>query len=256
MNENSTDQPQKTPQITSQKPPTFFSVSRFFSTIHQKPAISMLWGETGVGKTTLALQLAKYILETSNKKVFYLYTKLSPNMQQLQRLLSVPPSGDYSLPFFYFHNTTIASQQKCIYKWLLQIQSANQFTPNHQVGLIIVDEIFSSYLIELRKNQPNEKLMAKMIDILSTLKKISVDYHMPILLLNTFSVKEDGSSQRTVAKPHGGKLLDFWIDTEIKLTRTAQLRLIQFEVQKNDENSTIPSAWRWALGAGGFQSKY
>ncbi|TFH29800.1 MAG: hypothetical protein E4G98_03230, partial [Promethearchaeota archaeon] len=185
-----------------------------------------------------------------------LYTKQTPELNLLTRMINITEYNIDECPLIFFHELRLKSQLYCILNWLLQIQQATQVLKTKSVGLIIIDEIMSAYLIEMRKVESSEKINRLMTSILSTLKKISADYEIPVILINTFSVKENSQNDTLIATPHGGKLFDFWVDYELKMTRSSTLRLISFEVTKDKQAQQLSRTWKWALGAKGFQIQY
>ncbi|MHA1519962.1 MAG: DEAD/DEAH box helicase family protein [Promethearchaeota archaeon] len=235
---------------------SFQQMEQFFSQITQRSLISMIWGETGIGKSSIAIQTAKYVMQKKNQKIFFLHTKQSTEFDLLTRILDMGEQDLEEYPFIFFHEKRLKTQQKCIFNWLLQIQQATQVSKTSPIGLIIIDEIMSAYLIEMRKIESSEKINRIMMSILSTLKKISIDYGIPIILINTFSVKENSQNDTLVATPHGGKLFDFWVDDEIKMTRSTTLRVISFEVTKDRVFKLLSHNWKWVLGPKGFQIRF
>lgn len=234
-----------------------FSFEQLASFLLKSPYITMVWGDVGVGKSTFALQIARIVVKSHKKKVFYLNTKETSNFSIISRIFEIPISesstsqGD-EIPFFCFQKNTVQQQFECISQWLLQIQQHFRLFNEISVGLIIVDEIFSNYLIELRKEQTNEKLNRKMALILATLRQLAAKFNIPILLINTFSIKEHPETKQLVATPHGGKILNFWVDAELKVTRSSLLQVINFKVIKAPFSTFVPLNWKWKLNETGF----
>lgn len=234
-----------------------FSIEKIISLIIKEPNICTIWGDVGVGKSTFALQIAKNVLKTQNKKIFYLNTKEVENFNLISRIFELSirfpeKEIDPDLNFYYFQKITVQQQLECISSWLLEIQQYQRLFGEINVGLIIIDEIFSNYLVELRKEQTNEKLNRKMVLIFAILKEIATKYSIPIILVNTFSVKLNKETNEHVATPHGGKILNFWIDTEIKISRSPILGVMTFEIIKSLSKNVNPKIWKWKLGNLGF----
>ena len=61
-------------------------VNEFFKSNDPKEKITSLWGDFGVGKTTLSLQTAN-IYALNKKKVFYIYTKPNLPFQKINTVL-------------------------------------------------------------------------------------------------------------------------------------------------------------------------
>ena len=247
MNEeirNNLDQSRKIPKIS------FLNWSDFISIFFHNPSISMLWGDIGVGKSSLALQLSLEILK-QDLKVFYLYTKFSPIDLLLKRVLK--EENDFSdSNFLLWHSPSFYRQKEIVLEWSLQIQQLFESFKQNKVGMIIVDEIASLYLLELGKELKNTQMNQDLILILATLKKIQTEYQIPVVLLNTFSIKQDEKNISQVI-PHGGKIIDYWTSFEVKIDRTPQISRMTFSITKNEQNLPIPKVWSWMLTDKGFK---
>ncbi len=246
MNEeiiNNIEKSGKIPKIS------FLNWGDFISTFFQNPSISMIWGDIGVGKSTFALQLSLEILKR-DLKVFYLHTKFSPIDLLLKRILK--EGSDLSdSNFLLWHPTSLYRQKEIVLEWSLQIQQLLEFYKEKKVGLIIVDEIASLYLLELGKELKNAQLNQDLILILATLKKIQTEYQIPVVLLNTFSIKQNEKNISQVI-PHGGKLINYWTSFEVKIDRTPQISRMKFSITKNKSNLSVPKVWSWMLTDKGF----
>ena len=231
---------------------SFLNWSDFFSKFFQNPSISMIWGDIGVGKSTFAIQLSQEILKQKpDLKVFYLYTKFSPIDQLLRRILE--ENLDFSdSNFLLWHSSSFFRQKEIVLDWSLQIQQLFESFKQNKVGMIIIDEIASLYLLELGKELKNTQMNQDLVLILATLKKIQTEYHIPVILLNTFSIKQDDKKISQVI-PHGGKIIDYWTSFEVKIDRTPQISRMKFSITKNDLNLPIPKVWSWMLTDKGFK---
>ena len=247
MNEeikNNIDQSGKIPKIS------FLNWEDFLSKFFQNPSISMIWGDIGIGKSTLALQLSLEILK-QDLKVFYLHTKFSPIDLLIKRVLKEEVDLSDS-NFILWHSQSFFRQKEIILEWTLQIQQLLESFKYNKVGLIIVDEIATLYLLELGKELKNAQLNQDLILILATLKKIQTEYQIPVVLLNTFSIKQNEKNISQVI-PHGGKIIDYWTSFEVKIDRTPQISRMKFSITKNKLNLTVPKIWSWMLTDKGFK---
>ena len=230
---------------------SFLNWSDLISIFFQNPSIFMIWGDVGVGKSTFALQLSHEILKQKpDLKVFYLHTKFTPIDQLMKRVLK----EDIDLSdsnFLLWHSPSFYRQKEIVLEWSLQIQQLLESFKQNKVGLIIVDEIASLYLLEMGKELKNAQLNQDLILILATLKKIQTEYQIPVVLLNTFSIKQNEKKVSQVI-PHGGKILDYWTSFEVKIDRTPQISRMKFSITKNKLNLTVPKIWSWVLTEKGF----
>ena len=221
------------------------------------PAIHMIWGEGGTGKSTLALQLCRSVLQ-HNQKVFYLHTKSSPIRSLMNRLLkSLSPEQRSRLLVWQVH--TLNKQIEIILDWTLQIQQLKTFFSRQQVGVIVVDEIASLYLQEMGSEKKNETLNQQFTLLLGTLAKIAHTQNIPVVLINTFSSKPEEESDNNIAIPHGGKMIDYWTrlnplsaGIEISIMRTPQLARMKFRITHKPDTLHIPEEWTWQLTESGF----
>ena len=231
---------------------SFLNWSDFISKFFQNPSISMIWGDIGVGKSTFALQLSHEILKQKpDLKVFYLHTKFSPIDLLLRRILKEEVDLSDS-NFLLWHSPSFYRQKEIILEWSLQIQQLLESFKQNKVGLIVVDEIASLYLLELGKELKNTQLNQDLTLILATLKKIQTEYQIPVVLLNTFSIKQNEKNISQVI-PHGGKIIDYWTSFEVKIDRTPQISRMKFSITKNKLNLTVPKIWSWMLTAKGIK---
>lgn len=238
-----------TTNTISKEVPSFLQFSLFFREFVQKIGVNMFWGDVGTGKTTLALQLIReYLL--MKKKVFFCLSKQSNHQLLINRILEGISDEDKAR-FIIWQAESFGKQQEIINNWLLQVQELKTFFHHNQVGLVIVDEIISLYLGELGNEKKNEMLNENLIFQMATLTQISREFQIPIVLLNTLTTKKDENdkSQDTF---YGGKLLDYWIDFEVKMERTPQFSRILFSCLKNRAQINCPSKWAWMLEKQGF----
>ena len=120
----------------------------------------------------------------------------------------------------------------------MQTQNISTAKNVKDVGLIIIDEIVNLYLIEIGSETKNSKLNDQLTHILALLSKIVKDYGISVLLLNSFANKQEKSEKsdktdKFLAVPHGGKVIDYWVNTEIQLKRTPQPSRMIFNLKKD-----------------------
>jgi predicted ATP-dependent serine protease len=238
--------------------PNILKFNEFINQTLQNPSFMMIWGDVGTGKSTCALQLVRTVL-LNNFKVFYLYTKQDKPNELFQRILSDLNLEQQEM-FIIWQAETFKKQTEIILNWRLQMQSLEQFFGQNNVGLIIVDEITTLYLLEIKQDAKlNTKSEKKPDDInekltlqLATLAQLQKQYHIPLLVLNQFTLKKDkeGNMQDI---PHGGKIIDYWVETELKFERSTQYSRINCQLLKNMLQIRFPSKWIWNLGDIGFE---
>jgi len=234
---------------TNVEPISILKWDSFQKTFFGNPSVVMVWGDIGTGKTSLALQLAR-ISMLENKRVLYLYSKKDFCADLFSRLLN-------SIDFNKQENLIIQTpenfnrQNEMISNLLLQTQQMKELMGPYRIGLIVVDEISSLYLIEMGSEKKNEVLNQRFTFQLATLSQICQIHQIPILLLNSFTSKKDESDELQDI-PYGGKIVDYWVQTEIKIERTSQYSRRLFHCEKNSQNISIPNKWSWLLSENGF----
>jgi RecA/RadA recombinase len=223
----------------------------FVNTVLKHPNLMMIWGDIGTGKTTLALQFVEKILRTTEKKVFYLHSKQSPIQDLIKRIVFQKMNSNRQ-KFLFWEITKFKQQFEIILQWQLQIKQLSQVFKVEQVGLVVVDEIASQYLLQFGSDIKNEQLNQLLTTIMATLKKICKEFHIPVIILNGFTTKKEEKEDKFEAKPFGGKIIDFWTDFEIKLERTSQVSRRKLSVVKNKDDIPVPSSWTWVINEHGF----
>ena len=240
----------------------FPTVKQFYKALRKKPKLHVVWGHIGIGKTTLALQLAKYeILE--NKKVFYLHTKQTL-LQKIMKRIFHSVSQEKLDNFFLWELSSLEEQERLIFKLthsLKQLNNISSTVIKTEVGLIIIDEIASLYLLNQAQNPDLDDSNQKLTLILATLSHISLEFQIPILLLNSFTVKsDDDHPEELFPSPFGGKILKFWTTLnaktagyELKVMRTAQLSRMEFSLINPGSFEQYQNKWTWLLATHGFE---
>lgn len=228
-------------------------IQEFLIHILSSPSLVMVWGDVGVGKSTIALQLAYYILSNSTRKVFYLTTKSTPISGIIQRIFH-DLSTDQQEQFFFWGTDSYRGQYEIIGRWILQIQQLKQWFQENQVGIIVLDELMSLYLHEIGSDEKNDLLNRQLTAMMGILGQISLEHRIPVIVLNSFSVKLDEKTEEYTPIPYGGKIIDYWIDVSIKIERTNQISRMQFNLEKNRKELALPNLWVWRLGDHGFEN--
>jgi RecA/RadA recombinase len=230
-------------------PPQPLPFLEFYEKLISKPQIIMLWGDIGIGKSTLALQLSESIL-TKGKKVFYLHSKRTPLEGIVDRIFG-KRSDTQKENFLFWNPDNFKKQIEIIFDWLLAVKQLETFFHEKRVGLIVIDELTGNYLPEMLMNKKNEELNDKLNFQLATLTQISQEQNIPIILTNNFTLKSD-EKENLQDSPYGGKITEYWTDISIKLERTPQSGRVVFNLIKNRTNIDLPNKWNWRLENEGF----
>ncbi len=235
-------------------------VEQYLEMFLQSKKLHMVWGDVGTGKTTYALQLAKTCLK-HNKKVFFLNSKPLSQQSLFQRLLFSDPSIN-SANFLHWNCETFSQQKKLIFQWTHNLHKINLFPKGIQkVGLIIVDEIASLYLLEQYQTHDSKKNVNQdLMFIMASLGKIIQNFQIPVLIINRFKLKRDETNINSqIISPFGGNFIKYWFlpsspisGIELRVSRTSTPSKYQFQLVNPHEIKGFKSLWTWKLGTQGF----
>jgi recombination protein RecA len=171
-----------------------------------------LYGHEGTGKTTLALQIAKSVLNICDtNKVVYIDTESSLNYEYCKKI-------GINFNKFFICQTQVAEEVLNIIKKIIENKLAN---------LIIVDSV-ASLIPESEIDNINDFGIASLARILSSslrkLSKILSDTQSTILFINQLrsNVTLFGSSVNDITC--GGKSLKYYSSLRIEMTSSTKLK--------------------------------
>jgi len=215
-----------------------FPTPQLNESISSLEGLVSVYGSFGVGKTTFALQTALKSAKIGNK-VLYFYSKPNFPSQRLGSLLKVE-STDFLDNINFLRITNFNELFTVIFN--LEFLILNNLKEKHSsLNLIIIDSLTELYRIELNpyKKEKNFNLNYQLNQILATLYYFLETYGIEILVINELSRK---SKDNIVFETQsGGKIVDFWINTSIKIERTDILNSRKIIIKKKYENEIIES---------------
>ena len=197
--------------------------------------IISIWGGSGVGKTTLALQIAMSAGKLGN--IIFIYSKPNFPYEKVGKLLSGNPSNILNnLNFisalnFADLNTIILNLELLILTFLKENKSV--------INLIVIDSITDLYRLELNKDkkEKNVRLNYQLNQILANLYYLNDTYGTEILIVNELSRKKYNDSTKEVQS--GGQVMDYWTNSSIKISRTKKLNVRKFNIIKDSETKSF-----------------
>ena len=206
-------------------------LNEFFDTSKPIDGIISIFGDFGVGKTTLALQVAMNAAKKGN--VVFFYSKANFPYEKVGKLLN-----DYSsqilnnlmfISALSFTDLILTVQNL----ELLILTSLKENDPS--VNLIVIDSITDLYRLELNKDkkEKNFRLNYQLNQILANLYYINESYGPEILIVNELSRKSYENSTKEVQS--GGKVMDYWVRNSVKISRTKKLNVRKFKTTKDLE---------------------
>ena len=211
-------------------------VNEFFKSIGAKEGITSLWGDFGVGKTTLSLQTAN-LYALNKKKVLYIYRK--PNFPS-RKINAVFENNleDVLENIFFIHTTNFDEIFSFVFN--LEFTVLNDLkTKSGTFHLIIIDSMTDLYRLELNheKKEKNVILNYRLNQLLATLINLKQKYKVGILVVNEVSRRtQDG---QTYEMESGGNVMQYWVTNSIKIERTDVANNRRFILHRGNDNNTF-----------------
>jgi len=208
-------------------------VNEFFKSTRTKERITSLWGDFGVGKTTLSLQTAN-IYALNKKKVLYIYTKPNLPIKIISNVFDI--HLDDALDNIVFIHTTNFDD---IFKFTFNLEFAvlnDLKTKNGTFNLIIIDSMTDLYRLELNheKKGKNFVLNYKLNQLLANLVNLNQKYEIDILIVNENSRRTQEG--QTYEVESGGNVMQYWVTNSIKIERIDVVNNRRFILHKGYDN--------------------
>jgi RecA/RadA recombinase len=211
----------------------------FFNLLFPNKGIISIWGDYGVGKTTFSLQ--KAIDTASNEKnIVYIYTKPNFPFEKINNLIQE------SIKKILYNITFLKSLNfEDLYSLVFDLEFFVLDVINKaksKIELIIIDSITDLYRLELNKEskEKNFLLNYKLSQMLANLFFLNETYNINILIVNNKT--NITSNGHLIEVQSGGLVMDYWINSTIKIIRTHQLNQRKFILKKKDESKIIESS--------------
>ena len=210
-------------------------INAFLRNIDNYKGIFSVWGNFGVGKTTFALQTAINTVK-DKKKVIYIYTK--PNLPS-EKIITLSNSSEEILDRITVIKPMDFEDLNSIVFNLEFLILNNIDNKDNQLKLIIIDSITELYRLELNtdKKEKNYNLNYQLNQILANLTYLNETYNIEILIVNEVSRKKFDDQLTEVQS--GGKVMEFWANYNLKITKTSKLNERKFILTKYPENEII-----------------
>jgi len=211
-------------------------VNEFFKSIGAKEGITSLWGDFGVGKTTLSLQTAN-IYALNKKKVLYIYTK--PNLP-FKKISAVFENNleDVLERIIFIHATNFDDIFNFIFN--LEFVVLNDLkTKNVTFNLIIIDSITDLYRLELNREKKGKNIILsyRLNQLLANLVNLEQKYEIGILIVNENSRRT--LEGQTFEVESGGNVMQYWVKNSIKIERTDVTNDRRFILHRGNDNTSF-----------------
>ncbi|MHA1526892.1 MAG: hypothetical protein ACTSQD_07665 [Promethearchaeota archaeon] len=210
-------------------------INKFFETNKSLKGIFSIWGDYGIGKTTLALQTA--INSSKQGKILFIYSK--PNFPY-EKLRNILPENLPENPINILNNISFISVLN--FADLITITANLEFLILKQISeeqnsikLLIIDSVTDLYRLEINRErkEKNVTLNYQLNQLLASLHYINETYNIDVLLVNEMSRKS--YDDKTIEIQSGGKVMVYWVTNSIKISRTGQLNVRELLLTKHLE---------------------
>ena len=211
-------------------------VNEFFKSTGDKERITSIWGDFGVGKTTLSLQTANsYTL--NKKKVLYIYTK--PNLP-FKKISAVFENKleDVLEHILFIHVTNFDDIFNFIFN--LEFVVLNDLkTKNGTFNLIIIDSITDLYRLELNREKKGKNVILNysLNQMLANLVNLKQKYEVGVLVVNEVSRRTQEG--QTYEVESGGNVMQYWVTNSIKIERTDVANNRKFILYRGNDNTSF-----------------
>jgi RecA/RadA recombinase len=223
-------------------------LNEFFKSTDAKEGLTSLWGDFGVGKTTLALQFA-WKIASNSKNALYIYSKPKFPFNKLSSLFE-SNLEEFLENMQFIKSTNFMELFSLVFN--LEFIILNRLkTGNGILEMIIIDSLTDLYRLELHRNKKEKNVMLnyKLNQILANLSFLSKQYHIGILITNELSKNTIEGEIYDVES--GGNVMEYWVKNSIKIERTDITNNRKFILY--DENGKTLSVLNLILTNQGFE---
>ena len=211
-------------------------VNEFFKVTDVEEGIISLWGDFGVGKTTLSLQTS-YKSALNAQKVLYIYTK--PNLPY-RKINSVFENNlDDVLENLLFIKMTDFDD---IFNFVFNLEFIvlnDLKTEDSKFNLIVIDSMTDLYRIELNREKKGKNFILnyKLNQLIANLVNLKQKYEIDILIINELSRRTQEGVTYEVES--GGKVMQYWVKNSIKIERTEVANNRKFILHRDNDNNSV-----------------
>jgi predicted ATP-dependent serine protease len=198
--------------------------------------IGLIWGEAGVGKTTLVLQAALNEASEPSNLVLYVNTHQYPTFQRAGRLFPSFPAVKTNHVQILTH-TSFRELRKEVMR--LEYIAYLAAKGGSIVTLVIIDSITKLYTLAIGKKESAVKRNQELNEILGTLKDLAKRRNLSILL--TAEEKFLDVENIIERKPAGGRIMNYWAEFSLKIERGRGEQTRDLIIRKNP--SSVQEKW-------------
>ena len=200
-----------------------------------------VYGDFGVGKTIFALQTIVNAAKLG-KTVMFIYSKNNFPIEKINNLLemdSLDKTSEILNNILSIKSDSFKDLRNIVLNLDFLILNNIKKKKDYSLDLIVIDSITDLYRIELNreKKELNLHLNYQLNFILANLHYISEIYGTRILIINETSHTSD--NEQTLELQSGGKVMDYWITTTLKISRLEKLNQRKFKIVKHPKGISI-----------------
>lgn len=192
-------------------------LNTFFDPGEKLEGILTIWGDSGVGKTTFALQTALLAIE-HQKTVLYFYSKPNLPNEKISSLANGRNLSPENMEMNFYLPKKFKEFHDAIFSLEFLILKSMQASDN-QSFLLIIDSFSEMYRMELDRSKKgrNLNLNYQLNEILGTLAYLNQNYELEILLVNDLA--RISTDDYYLEVQSGGKVMDYWTTYSLKISR-------------------------------------
>jgi len=198
-------------------------LTQLFKNIDFSEGILSIWGDIGVGKTTLALQIALNFSQ-QNEKVIFIYTKDEFPSLKFENLKSkIEKEKSNNIIFIKIEDFDDLLEYVLNLEFVLLDLKRVENKNISQIQLFIIDSPFDLYSLKTdkTKKKKNVELNYKLNQILATLTHLNQRFGINLIITNyETTIKEN---ENYYIKEKGGKVTEYWVPNTIQILRTENI---------------------------------
>ena len=200
--------------------------------IEKEKNLLSIWGDFGVGKTTLSLQIA---LENVSEldQVYYIYSKPNLPIEKLENLIE-GKEREFCENIIIIKLNNFEELFSLIQK--LESNILNNLKNNRNPPkLLIFDSITELYRFTLNKEKKSHNVLLnfKLNFILATIYYLTTKFSLDFIIVNESSKEMQNEIYYEIQS--GGKVMDYWISNSIHIQRTDLVNRRKIKFIKNKE---------------------
>ncbi len=216
-------------------------INEFFGLDSHCEGLVSIFGDFGVGKTTLTLQAALQMAGLEYK-VLYIYSKPIFPLVRLSTLIPIKEDKEKKKKILenikFIRIDKFDALYDLIFKLEFQILSEKPKS-NRSKGLIIIDSLTELMRLEWNPDskKKNIKIYYQLNQSLATLAYLNKEYECYVLIVNEISKIQQ--NQSTVEVQSGRKVMENWITYSIHLIRDKEMNKRQLLLKNKKSNQEI-----------------